>query len=162
MFINFFKPYQMKRIAFFTGLFLVLMFTLASCGGSSNKNIELEVDNNTVYTMSQNGEVKIPFDVFPENANLTAMAIKCTSSTNRTNDPAVTSSLRSMNIKVSSIAMDNVGPNGRIATVLLYDADGKRFSPNASYFYTFTFKSCYLYVDKYTSNSFTIEYSYGN
>ena len=153
--------YYLLLLSILSLFFCVFTLSLSSCSSSKDEAIEIDVANATTYVINANGEVKIPFEFYPSDAKISAIAIKCRSYTKRTNDPASSTTLKTLTPRLTSVAMDAISPSGRVATVVILNADGTRFTPNAQYTYYFNFKSCYLYVDKYVSPSFGMEYSYG-
>ncbi len=152
----------MKRINYALLLIGMLMFTLTGCNNNGDSSLEINVMNHSDYTMSQNGEVKIAFEISPQNANISGIGIKCVSYSKRTDSPEVETTLKNLSLSITSIAMDSDNPGGRIATVVLHDANGNRFTPNSSYFYNFIFRDCYFYKGKTISDSFRVVYDYGN
>ncbi len=152
----------MKKLSYLLFVVTALMLSLSSC---NNKNegdeFEIVVDNSRSYTFDANGQIKVPFEVYPNDAKLLDMGIRCMSYTKRTNDPANMTTLKTVSPKVMSLEMDPKNPSGRLAVIVIVDANGKRFVPNSAYFYNFNFKASYLYKGMNLSNDFAMEYSYG-
>ena len=152
----------MRKLSYLLFVVTVLMVSLSACGSKEGDDFEIIVDNSKIYAFDANGQLKLPFEVYPSDAKLIDLKIRCMSYTKRINDPANTTTLKTLATRVRSIEMDPNNPgNGRLAVINIVDANNNIFVPNSAYFYKFDFKANYLYKDGGISNDFAMEYSYG-